>query len=265
MGARGATAKPPPVFLLNVSGQRSQALAAAQLRSSRLPLSLSRGSPDPLILDCLCAAGLCSLGRARWLRGPLGAAPLPAQRPRGLHQCQTRATISRAGSCPSCPPERAGSSQLGPSSASLRICVFQRPAAWPVAVHLSGLCPPLGEAASLPDLAWAAPRWLMTGAACGAPACPQRLVLCFSHVGLGLSSGLLVGFTGDPDPPNSTEVERCGLTVFNLVGNRIFVPEFDLVCHMGWEQNTLSTSVISVGYCGARCSAVPSCAWVSLQ
>lgn len=130
------------VFLLNVSGQRSRALAAAQLCSSRLPLSLGRGSPGTLILDRLCAAGQCSPGRTRWLRGPPGAAPLPAQRPRGLHRCQTRATVSRAGSCPSCPPELAGSSQLGPSSTSLGICVFQGPAARPVAVHLPGLRPP---------------------------------------------------------------------------------------------------------------------------
>lgn len=82
VGARGTTAKPPPVvFLLNVSGQHSRALAAAQLCPFRLPLSLSMGSPGPLILHRLCAAERCSPGRVRWLRGPPGA---PLRLPKGL-------------------------------------------------------------------------------------------------------------------------------------------------------------------------------------
>lgn len=82
VGTRGTTAKPPPVvFLLNVSGQHSRALAAAQLCPFRLPLSLSMGSPGPLILHRLCAAERCSPGRVRWLRGPPGA---PLRLPKGL-------------------------------------------------------------------------------------------------------------------------------------------------------------------------------------
>lgn len=46
----------------------------------------------------------------------------------------------------------------------------------------------------------------------------------------GLSLGLRVGFSGGPDPLKSTEVHQCCLAGFNLVGSRIFIPEFNPVC-----------------------------------
>lgn len=68
------------------------------------------------------------------------------------------------------------------------------------------------------------------------------------HVGLGLSLGWPVGFSGGPGSLKSTEVQQCSLAGFNLVGSRVFSPAFHPVC--SWD--------------GSRtcCQPLPSC-WAS--
>lgn len=44
-------------------------------------------------------------------------------------------------------------------------------------------------------------------------------------MGGSLSLGLLIGFSGVPEPLKNIEVEQCSLMGFHLVGSRIFILE----------------------------------------
>lgn len=126
-------------------------------------------------------------------------------------------------------------------------------------------CARLGGGSQSPRLGFGSSSSARGGGCLWCPRPPPEASALFSHVGLGLSLGCWLASPGTLTPPNSTEVQQCSLTVFNLTGSRIFIPEFDPVCHVGWEQDTLSTSAISMGLCGPRGSEVPSCTRVSLQ
>lgn len=71
---------------------------------------------------------------------------------------------------------------------------------------------------------------------------------------LGLSLGLQVGFSGGPDPLKSTELHECCLAGFNLVGRRIFIPEFDPVCP--WDGSSACCQLLPLRWAsvGPKCS-----------
>lgn len=122
-----------------------------------------------------------------------------------LQQCQTRATVSRARSCSSSPPEHAGSSWLWAFFCLPLGSVSSRdPLLGLWRCFSPGLSSPphhshLVEAACLPALAREGPCRRMTGLP--AMPVPKRLLPC-----LGLSLGSLVGFSRGPEPLKSTEV-----------------------------------------------------------
>lgn len=167
-------------------------------------MGLSRGTPGAhLSQNCFHAVGRCFAGRTRWFGGPPGAAPYSCLG--DLQQCQTRATVSRARSCSSSPPEHAGSSWLWAFFCHPLGSVSSRdPLLGLWRCFSPGLSPPphhshLVEAACLPALAREGPCRRMTGLP--AMPVPKRLLPCLS-----LSLGSLVGFSRGPEPLKSTEV-----------------------------------------------------------
>lgn len=71
--------------------------------------------------QCFHAVKECFPSKARWFWGASGVAPSPFLRAGvgGLHQCQTKAVVYRARSCPSPCPEHAPPLGFGPPVASL--------------------------------------------------------------------------------------------------------------------------------------------------